>query len=186
MRYTILIVLMSIVLLSRDSSYASTTGQTEENKRESVIERVGKDTVNSIDFVRNRTFKDKTLRKKIDFDVGDYLDPILAEAYRRTLIEFYRGKGFAFVQVTLDRKKLRQGDVIYTIDEGPRVRVASVKFNGNKAIKTSALRNVIKTQTRKWLLWPSYYIEERPIEDLTRLLNIYYERGFLDYKIDVK
>lgn len=186
MRYTILIALMSIVLLSRDSSYATTTGQAEENTRESSIEIVGKDTVQSIDFVRNRTFKDKTLRKKLDFDVGDYLDPILSEAYRRTITEFYLSKGFAFVRVTLDKKKLQEGDVIYTIDEGPRVRVASVKFIGNKSIKTSALRNVIKTQTRKWLLWPNYYIEERPVEDMARLLNIYYERGFLDYRIDVK
>ena len=186
MRYTILIVLMSIVLLSCDSSYASISGQAEDSKKEPAVESGIKNTVRSIEFVNNRAFKDKTLRKKLDFDVGDYLDPILAEAYRRTLMEFYRGKGFAFVHVTLDKNKLQQGDVVYIIDEGPRVRVASVKFSGNKSIKTSALKNAIKTQTRSWFILPSHYIEERPIEDLTRLQNIYYERGFLDYKIDVK
>ncbi len=142
--------------------------------------------IKSIDFVNNSAFKDKNLEKKLDFEVGDYLDPILAEAYRRTLAEFYRKKGYAFAEVALDSEKLQQGQVIYTFNEGPRVKIGSVKFSGNKNIKTSELKKAIKTKTKKWFFWSDYYVEEVPAEDVARLQTIYYEKGFLDYDITAK
>ncbi len=171
-----------MVLLSLSSGCASRT------KRADVLvpDSGGRNIIKSIDFVNNRAFKDKALERKLDFKVGDYLDPILAEAYRRTLAEFYRQKGYAFVEVTLDSEKLPQGQVAYTINEGPRTKIGSVNFSGNDTIKTSALKNTVKTKTKKWFFWPGYYIEEVPAEDVARLENIYYERGFLDYNITAK
>jgi len=171
--------LTSIVLLSLGSGCASRTRKADVL----VPDSGGKNIIKSIDFVNNRAFKDKSLEKKLDFEVGDYLDPILAEAYRRTIAEFYRKKGFTFVEVTLDSDKLEQGQVVYTIDEGPRVKIASVNFSGNDSLKTSALKKAVKTKTKKWFFWPGYYIEEVPAEDVARLENIYYERGFLDFDI---
>ena len=177
-----MIVFISIMLLSLGSDCASRT------KRADVLvpDSGGRNIIKSIDFVNNRAFKDKTLERKLDFKVGDYLDPILAEAYRRTLAELYRQKGYAFVEVTLDSEKLQQGQVVYTINEEPRVKIGSVKFSGNEAIKTSALKKAIKTQVKKWVFWSGYYIEEVPAEDVERLQDIYYERGFLDYNITAK
>ena len=174
--------LISILLLSLGSGCASS------GKRPVVLARDSGDRsiIKSIDFVNNRAFKDKTLEKKVDFEVGDYLDPILAEAYRRTIAEYYRKKGFAFVEITLDSEKLEQGQVVYSINEGPRVRIASINFSGNDSIKTSSLKSAIKTNKRKWLFWPAYFVEEVPVEDEARLQNIYYERGFLDYNITAK
>jgi len=60
-----------------------------------VVER---NIVRSIDFIGNRKVEAKVLQRKLGFKMGDYLDPILAEAYRRTLTEFYRKKGHAFVK----------------------------------------------------------------------------------------
>jgi len=144
------------------------------------------DTVSSIDFVGNRKYKDKVLRQRIDLKEGEYLDPILAEAGRRTIAEIYRKIGFAFVQVTLDKQKLSQGQLIYTIDEGPRVQIRKVSFSGNDAIKAGTLRKLIKTKQEKWFYWPFYYTKEMVAEDIERLENLYYERGFLDYSITAK
>ena len=144
------------------------------------------DTIISIDFVGNRKYKDKVLRQRIDLKVGEYLDPILAEAGRRNIAEIYRKIGFVFVQVTLDKQKLSEGKVIYTIDEGPRVQFGKVSFSGNDAMKTGTLRKVIKTKQKKWFYWPFYYTKEMVAEDIERLENLYYERGFLDYSIAAK
>jgi outer membrane protein insertion porin family len=151
-----------------------------------VLERVGKagkNIVRSIDFRNNRAFKDKTLREKLDFKVGDFLDPILAESGKVTLSEFYRQKGFPDARVTLDSNSLPQGKVTYTIDEGSRVKIRKIRFKGNKAIKTSDLRKVIKLETREWFIWPSYYTEEKVAADVERLRDIYYQRGFLNHSI---
>ena len=150
------------------------------------VERAGKgdkSVVRSIDFLNNRTFKDKTLREKLDFKVGDYLDPILAESGRAILVEFYRQKGFPDARVTSLRDGLSEGKAVYTVDEGPRVKIRSVKFKGNKAIKTADLKKAIKIQTREWFFWPSYYTEEKVAADVEKLRNIYYQRGFLNHSI---
>jgi outer membrane protein insertion porin family len=151
-----------------------------------VLERVGKtgkNVVRSIDFLSNRTFKGKTLREKLDFKVGDYLDPILTESGRVSIAEFYRQKGFPDARVALDSSSLSEGKVVYTVDEGPRVKIRKVRFKGNKAIKTADLKKVIKIQTREWFLWSSYYTEEKVAADVERLRNIYYQRGFLNHSV---
>ena len=192
MRNTILIVLISIMLLSIYPGCASTDKGADNKLKKSIADDKlkkptngnGKNIIHSIEFVNNKAFNDKALLKRVDFEVGDYLDPILADAYRRTLAEFYRKKGFPFAEVTLDSRLLDQGRVVYTFNEGQKVKIASVNFSGNKSIKTSSLKNVIKTKTKKWFFWPAHYVEEVPAEDVARLENIYEERGFLDFDIN--
>jgi len=93
-----------------------------------VVER---NVVRKIVFVGNRRVKTKKLLKKLDFKIGDYLDIIQAGTGREMLTNFYCKKGFAFAKVTLEEEKLSVGQVVYTIDEGPRVKVDSVTFRGN-------------------------------------------------------
>ena len=184
MRNTILTVLISIMLLSICPGCASTGKQTDKKLKESTDEKGDRNIIRSIEFINNKAFKDKALLKRVDFEVGDYLDPILADAYRRTLAEFYRKKGMPFAEVTLDSKQLEQGRIVYTFNEGQKVRIASVNFKGNKSIKSSSLKNAIKTKTTKWVFWPAHYVEEVPAEDVARLETIYHERGFLDFDIN--
>ncbi len=145
-----------------------------------VVER---NIVRSIVFKGNRKYKAKTLEGKLAFKKADYLEPVMAEAGRVTIAEFYQKKGFAFAQVSLDTEKLSAGNVIYTIDEGPRVKMAAVKFSGNNALKTKSLKEAIKTKKTEWGFWPSYYSEEKVSKDVTKLQNIYYNKGFLDASI---
>jgi len=150
-----------------------------------VVER---NIIRSIVFVGNRKVKVKTLREKLPPGLtrGDYLEPILAKSGQRSLAEFYHKKGYAFAQVTLDDKKLYNGELIYTIDEGPRVKIKSVKFSGNNAIKRKTLKKAVKTKKTKFFLWPAYYTEEKVAADVVKLQNLYYERGFLDADITAK
>jgi len=155
------------------------------NKVELTFVVVERDVVRSVDFAGNRKIKAKNLRHILGFKRGDWLDPMAAEAGRSRLTDFYRRKGFAFAQVALDTEKLGKGRLAYTINEGPRVKITTVKLSGNDTIKTGALRKAIKTQKRNWLLWPSYYAEDRMAEDVARLQTIYQKKGFLDAKITV-
>jgi len=145
-----------------------------------VVER---NIVRSIVFAGNRKYKSKTLEGKLAFKKADYLEPVMAEAGRVTIAEFYQKKGFAFAQVSLDTEKLSAGNVIYTIDEGPRGKMAAVKFSGNNALKTKSLKEAIKTKKTEWGFLPSYYTEEKVSKDVTKLQNIYYNKGFLDASI---
>ncbi len=147
------------------------------------VERGGRNVIRSIDFIGNHTYKDKKLKDKVGFEVGDYLDPVLAETGRGIISELYRKNGFPHVSVIINAAKVETGELIYIIDEGPRVRIRSVKFQGNSGIKTSSLKKAVKTGTRKWVVKPVYYTEEMVTADVERLQKIYYSRGYLNSKV---
>jgi outer membrane protein insertion porin family len=188
MQDAILIVFMSIGLLWIYPHQAvAETNVSQEAKAYQPDEPLGRrNVVKSIEFVGNKEYKDKVLLQRLDFKTGDLLDYILIEAGRKTLTEIHQKIGFAFVRVTFDKEKLSEGNVVYTIKEGPRVRIGKVSFSGNASVKTGLLKKAIKTKQKKWFYWPFYYTQEMVTEDIERLENFYYKRGFLDYKITAK
>ncbi len=162
-------------------SYYNTTVVDEEIKLTFVV--VERNIVRSIVFTGNHKYKSKTLRRKLDFKKGDYLEPAMAEVGRAAIAEHYRKKGFAFAEVGLDSEKLSSGNVVYNIYEGSRTKIAAVKFVGNKALKTKLLKKTIGTKKTKWFFWPGYYTEEKINDDIVKLQNLYYKKGFLDVEI---
>ena len=140
--------------------------------------------IKSIEFEGNKKYKDHVLRERLGFELGDRLDPFLAEGGRLTIAEVYRKIGYSSVEVTLDRDQLADGHLLYRIEEGPRVQIGQIAFEGNDTFGSGTLRQVIKTTERKWLLWPFYFTEEAIDNDVERLQTFYYGRGYLDYKIE--
>ena len=147
---------------------------------------VEKNLIRSIEFVGNKAFKGKKLQEKLGFKVGDYLDPVLAHTYATTILEFYRQSGFPYTEITLDTEKLATGKLVYNIKEGPRVKIDSVKFSGNKFLKSGELKKAIKARTRSWVLFQKYYNEDELNEDVSKLQRVYQKKGFLNAKIEVQ
>lgn len=188
MRKTILIILISTTLSS--PAFGSLFGRPKPKKDDTSRLKNSVDSgfgvVQSIEFQNNRKYKDKKLLKKLDFMVGDYLDPVLAESGRITLADFYRSKGYPYAEVILNKKKLSEGKVVYTIVAGPRIRIRSVKFKGNTSLKSRDLHQAIKTGTREWVFWPAYYTEEKIAADVEKLRSLYWAEGFLNHRIGVE
>lgn len=147
---------------------------------------VEKNIARSITFVGNHRFKAKKLRKKLDFKIGDYIEPMIAESGRAALIQYYQKKGYAFAKVTLDSESLKKGRLIYAIDEGQRVKIESVKFSGNSRFKTRSLKRTVKTKKRKFFIFSRYLIDDKVTQDVTRLQKLYQKKGFLNAHIAVK
>jgi outer membrane protein assembly complex protein YaeT len=136
--------------------------------------------IRSINFTGNKKFKSKTLRKKLDYKIGDYLDLTQVQAGITVINEMYQKKGYAFVEVKVDSEEISKGRAIYNITEGPRVRIASVRFVGNDSISKRQLKKVVKTKKRKWLILRSYYQENVVTADEIELISAYQRRGFLN------
>jgi outer membrane protein insertion porin family len=148
-----------------------------------VVER---NLIRSIGFKGNKEYKDKKLKEKLGFKVGDYLDPVLAHTYITTIVEFYRENGFPYVEITLDNEQLSSGKLIYVIKEGPRVKIEAANFSGNKHLGTRELKQAIKTRSRTWVVFQKYYNEEELTEDLSKLQRAYQKKGFLNATIEAQ
>ncbi|HQG47655.1 MAG TPA: POTRA domain-containing protein, partial [Sedimentisphaerales bacterium] len=142
--------------------------------------------IKSIESEGNQRFKSHVLRERLGFELGDRLDPFLAEGGRMTIAEVYRKVGYPSVKVVLDRDRLADGHLLYRIEEGPRVQIGSIEFEGNDAFGDGTLRQVIKIKEKKWLLWPFHFTEEAVEADVDRLREFYYGRGHLNYKIEAR
>jgi outer membrane protein insertion porin family len=185
MKQVVLVLGVSLFALSAARSAPGTEAQ---ERSASAPKEAGAPTkpaaiIKSIEFEGNRKFKDHVLRERLGFELGERLDPFLAEGGRQTITEVYRKIGYPFVTVTLDREKLADGHLLYRIEEGPRVEMAAIEFVGNEAFRAGTLKQVVKLRQKKWLLWPSYYTEEAVEADAERLREFYYGRGYLNYRI---
>lgn len=146
---------------------------------------VEKNLVRLLAFKGNKQISSGKLAKESAFKKGDYLDVFLARDGVERMVELYHKRGHAFVEVSLDEAKLAQGQVVYNIKEGPRVKVKQIEFEGNESIQSKKLKKAIKTRTRKFFFWPVYYDRQVISEDLAKLQDVYQKKGFLDAKIDV-
>jgi len=148
----------------------------------------GRYEVKSIDFnhVGKRTYKIKKLQALVGFKKGAYVDAVRVDFGREDLERFYLKKGFAFVEVGFDADKLPAGDVSYEITEGPRVSVGSTRFEGNRSIKSNALRIAIKTGRKKWLFFAGRYSNEQMTTDAANVADVYHSSGYLDCVVTTK
>jgi len=175
-----------VVLVGLTGAASSAPDTTDPNRQSTVESPQSPQIVKSIEFEGNEKFKDHVLRERLGLELGERLDPFLAEGGRMTIAEVYRKVGYPSVKVTLDRDRLADGHLLYRIDEGPRVQIGSIEFEGNEAFGDGTLRQVIKIKEKKWLLWPYHFTEEAVDADVDRLREFYYGRGHLNYKIEAK
>lgn len=140
--------------------------------------------IRGIEFNGNKKYKDKLLRKKTGFKVGDYLDKVLCESATVTITDFYKSKGYPFIEVGVKTELFDQGRLVYDIKEGSRIKIGAVKFEGTKGLRDKEIKKALKTKKRKWLLFSGLYIEEKLGEDIAKIENIYYDHGYLDVKVD--
>jgi len=155
----------------------------DPNQQSTVDNPESKAIIKSIEFEGNKKYKDHVLRERLGFQLGDRLDPFLAEGGRLTIIEVYRKVGYSSVKVSLDRDRLADGHLLYLVDEGPRVQIGNIDFVGNDSFGAGTLRQVIKIKEKKWLLWPYHFTEDAVDDDVERLQTFYYGQGYLNYKI---
>jgi outer membrane protein insertion porin family len=179
-------VLLILLGLAGFLSPCAVADAADPNHPSSIVNNQSPSIIKSIEFEGNRKFRSHVLRERLGFELGDRLDPFLAEGGRLTLAEVYRKIGFSSVEVSLDRDRLSEGHLLYRIEEGPRVQIGRIEFVGNETFGKGTLRQVIKTTERKWLLWPFYFTDEAIDNDVERLQTFYYGRGYLDYKIEAR
>ncbi|MBP8303569.1 MAG: BamA/TamA family outer membrane protein, partial [Phycisphaerae bacterium] len=142
--------------------------------------------IRSFEFVGNSHYTDKVLQQRLGIELGERCDPFLAGQGRWTILKVYRDVGYPFVEVTLDVDQVRQGRLMYTITEGPRVKIEAIRFAGNKAFGAATLRGLLKTKQRSWLVRPGYYSEQSVLDDVERLRTFYWANGYLGYDVQVQ
>ena len=134
--------------------------------------------------VGNDTFQTKALRKEAELKPGDAADPFAVENGRRKIEEYYRGKGYSKVRVTvLEGNKAGDSRVVYVVDEGPRQRIFWVNFVGNHFVSRARLKTVVQSHPPYFYLFGGEVDRKQIDEDVAKLTAYYRGFGFFHASI---
>ena len=115
---------------------------------------------------------------------GAPLDRYEINRAREDIIQKYKEEGYYYVQVTIDELALEsERRVIYRINEGPRVKVRHIRFEGNRAYPAARLRTRIETKTYIWIFRKGALDEDKVNRDALALQKFYRDEGYLDARV---
>lgn len=140
--------------------------------------------VTAIRFEGNSKFSDGRLKEQVGQQADGPVDWLAVRDGRETISAMYREAGYSDVVVTYDREQLeRTGELVYTIQEGERIRIRRILFEGNERISDRELKRHIDTKTTWWIIRTGAFDAERAESDVARLQNYYRDQGFLDARV---
>ncbi|MGH7200085.1 MAG: BamA/OMP85 family outer membrane protein, partial [Planctomycetaceae bacterium] len=141
--------------------------------------------VQKVEYKGNQKIKTKELAAHTGLKQGSPFDVASNRDAARRIEEIYREKGYTFCTVELEKGgRENDRDVIFLINEGPKVKVSGVSFEGNDFFSDALLRT--KLQTKPAILWfiGGKYDPEMVPNDIAALKQYYHSLGFFDVKIE--
>jgi outer membrane protein assembly complex protein YaeT len=146
-----------------------------------VVERA---LVNAVLFEGNVQFSSNRLAKSVGVAAGDNIDWFAIRGGQEAVRSVYREAGFTEVVVTFDRKRLEEsGVLVYRIEEGVRVRIRKILFEGNSVFDDGELLLQIVSRPAFGILIPGSFDEDRVQADASSLQAYYRDSGYLDARV---
>jgi outer membrane protein insertion porin family len=129
-----------------------------------------------------------TVKDKVQLAEGRPIDPAGVARARGRIDSLYRAQGYYLAQVKVvhvyeaDSSRVR---VIFDVDEGRRVAISRVAFDGNTHFPAARLVGAMKTRPEGfWWFRSGEYDDEKLREDLQeRLPKWYGDRGYVDFQV---
>ncbi len=136
-------------------------------------------------FEGNKKIKAKTLREKTNLKTGESLSDKKIFDAKRAVIDYYQEKGYYLTTVEhkmTEVDSLNRCGITFTIDEGTKTKIKTFEIEGNRALTDVQIKKRLNNKEKRWYRTGNFK-EEKFSEDLDRITELYYRRGYLDFKI---
>ncbi len=132
----------------------------------------------------------KRLRKEITLKINSAVNEEELEKGRQKIIDTYKGRGFndVTVQFRVDPIDERRGTsrIVYTVNEGVKGAVRSVRFEGNQHFSDKTLRKQMKIRGKTFFAFidKSGRLDEVQLQqDLDSIKEFYQNHGYIDVEV---
>ena len=148
------------------------------------IEVVERPVVASLKIRGNDKVSEKDIREKIEISVGSSLNPRLVHKSIQGIKEVCEEKGYYFADATfvIEERTETSVTLIFEVEEGVKVKVGTITFEGNREISEDDLRGAMETKTRRWLMNQDYKPDDFE-GDLERIENLMRDRGYMEGRV---
>ncbi len=146
-------------------------------------------TIRQIVLQGNKNISEKRILGELKLQAGDPLDDTILSQDLAALYKLYTDKGYT--DVVIDQKPVRlegtnEANLVYSFEERRRAKTRGVDIVGNHALSDRQVRRVMETDVSFWgyLLFPTGYFNPEVFEeDLDRITELYWDRGYLDVQV---
>src|SRR6266446_6899592 len=143
--------------------------------------------------VTNSEILDRFKERKVGLSVESQYDPNKIQRARNVLQEYLaeRGRQFATVEPELRQVPPSSLEVIFKVNEGPKVKVGNIAFDGNSVFSALAVRRAMKNLRPIGIpksiffenLLPSTYDSTKLDEDQERIEMFYKDNGYFQARV---
>lgn len=152
-----------------------------------IFQVVERPTIRYVSYLGNESINDKKLSKQTNLKTGGAVDPYGVEEGRRKIVEYYQGRGYNNVQVTIvEGTKATDKGIVYLINEGNAEKIWDVEFVGNEFVSDGRLKTIIKSKPPKFLYLKGYLNRDDVDADVDRLTAYYRSFGFFQARVSRK
>jgi outer membrane protein insertion porin family len=128
------------------------------------------------------------IRKEITTKPGDPLSEEKINDDRQKILKLYEDKNYTDVKVDVKTSELtdKRIQVLFTVNEGPKLVVRRITFTGNDSVLPKDLRKVMKTKTANLLSFltkDGRLLPAQMDEDKEAIRTLYQNRGFADMSV---
>jgi len=144
-----------------------------------------------VTFSGNKRYSDKALTKQLPFAESHDLSEGGVEEAKEALDRFYKKNGWYFAKVSAEiRREPGVFHVDFSLDEGRKVRLAKISFEGNRAIPRDELLSVMELQEKGWFSG-GIFTDEALEHDVAAIVAHYADHGYLgtsvtQQKVDIE
>ena len=147
-----------------------------------------KPTIRVIHIKGNKVYKEDKVKENLTIKTGSILNISKIRSNVDRIEELYKEKNYHNVQITYKIHPLEQNqvDLEFSIDEGEKVLIKSIIFEGNHAYADKELKKYMKTQEKGFLSWltSSGDLKKEDLEqDVAILSAFYYNHGYIQARI---
>ncbi|MCB0593244.1 MAG: BamA/TamA family outer membrane protein, partial [Phaeodactylibacter sp.] len=107
--------------------------------------------------------------------------------FREAVRQYFEEKGFADVQANMKQRLNADSSALHlqiAIDKGSKLKVAGIRFHGNRAVSTRKLRRLMDTKEARRLFGSARYLPATLESDREKLLAHYRSLGYRDATIE--
>lgn len=147
-----------------------------------------KPTIRRITFSGNQVFKDEELRENLTISTGSILNIFTIKSNIDQLQLMYKEKNYHNIDISYLVHELdnNQADIEFKTEEGEKIKIKTVTFQGNATFDDKKLKKLISTSEKgffSWLTSSGELNREDLSQDAARLMAYYHTEGFIHAKV---
>ncbi len=147
-----------------------------------------KPTIRKISFSGNHVFKDEKLRENLSISTGSILNIFTIKSNIEQLQAMYKEKNYHNIKITytINDRDNNQADIEFVFEEGEKIKIKEITFQGNRTFSDKKLKKLIGTSEKgffSWITSSGEFNREDLGQDAARLMAYYHTEGFIHAKV---